>query len=331
MNRRDAVISLFAIGTSPLTAFAQQASKVWRIGFISGRARSPTPSSPDTYLDAFVQKMQELGYVEGKNLKIEWRYATGGNYESFPAYAAELVRLNVDVIVTNSLPTTLAAQRATQTIPIVFQSMIDPVGAGVVKSLARPEGNVTGFSLMFIDAIPKQVELLSSIIPRLSRIALLINPLVPIHSTVLKTAQSAAQQIGARILAVEARNPEEIERGFLTMRGQSAEALMVTADAFFSGHRGRISQLALKNRLPTMFPFAADAEAGGLLAYGQDLVDMYRRAAGYVDKIFKGSKISDLPIEQPTIFRLIVNQKTARLLHLKIPETVLILADRVIE
>lgn len=331
MNRRNTLLALLALSSlaMPLRALAQQSNRIYRVGFLYARSR-PTPSSPDVYLDAFVQKMRALGYVEGRNLAIEWRFADG-DYERHPGHAAELARMKVDVIVTHSLPSTLAAQRTTSTIPIVFTAMADPVGGGVVKSLARPEGNVTGLSQMSVDVSPKQVELLASIIPKLSRISFLMNPLTPIHPAILKRTQAAAQLIGARVLPVEAGNPEEIERGFVTMAGWHAEAVIVPTDAIFVGQRRQIVQLALKNRMPTMFPNAQFAETGGLLSYGQDLVDFYRRAAGYVDKILKGAKPSDLPIEQPTIFELVLNLNTAKLLGIKIPQSVLIRADRVIE
>ncbi len=331
MNRRDTVLALLALGplAVPLRALAQQSKRVFRVGFMYGRGR-PTPSGPEVYLDAFTQKMRELGYVDGVNLIVEWRYANG-EYQRHPGHASELARLNVDVIVTSNLPSTLAAKHATSTIPIVFAAMVDPVGSGIVKSLARPEGNVTGFSLLSIDVVPKQVELLASVIPKLSRIACLLNPLVPVHKTFLTATQAAAQQIGATVLPVEAKNTEEIERGFAAMAGWTAQAVTVPPDSFFTGQRSQIVQLALKNRIATMLPYGADAESGALLSYGPDLVDYYRNAAGYVGKILKGAKISDLPVEQAIIFQFMVNMKTAKALGLKIPAVTLLRADKVIE
>ena len=237
----------------------------------------------------------------------------------------------MDVIVTHSILTTQAAQRATSAIPIVFASMTDPVAAGVVKSLARPEGNVTGRSLMSVDVSPKQVELLASIIPKLSRIAFLRNPTAASHPAILKNTQAAAQLIGAKVLPVDALNTEEIERGFVTMAGWGAEAVIIPPDPIFTGQQLQIVQLALKNRIPTVFGYRQAAEAGGLLSYGQDYVDYYQRAAGYVDKILKGAKPGDLPIEQPFTFDLVINLKTAKTLGIKISQSLLLRADRVIE
>jgi putative tryptophan/tyrosine transport system substrate-binding protein len=329
MNRRDTVLALLALGASPLAAFAQGAGKIWHIGFLAARSRS-TSSNPDVFYDAFVQKMRELGYIEGKNLVIEWRFANG-HFELLPALATELAQMKVDAIVTHALPPTLAAQRATSTIPIIFASMSDPVGNGVVKSLARPEGNVTGSSLMSAELIPKQVELLASSMPKLARIAFLVNPLTPAHPASLKSAQTAAKKIGARILAVEARNPEQIERGFGTMADWKAEALIVPSDGFFIGQGRQLAQLGLKHRISTISEYLENVEAGCLLSYGQDITGFYRRAAEKVDKILKGAKPSDLPIEQPMIFTFAVNLKTAKALGLKIPPAVLMRADRVIE
>jgi putative ABC transport system substrate-binding protein len=274
--------------------------------------------------------MRELGYVEGKNLNIEWRFADG-QIERLPGFAEELARMNVDVIVTHSILTTQAAQRASSTIPIVFAAITDPVVSGVVKSLARPDGNITGLSLMAVDISPKQVELLASIIPKLSRIAILLNLTAASHPAILRGTQAAAQVIGASVLGVEAKNPEEIERGFLTMASWGAEAVIVPNDPILIGQRRQIVQLALKGRIPTMFAYREAVEAGGLLSYGQDLSDYYRRAAGYVDKILRGAKPSDLPIEQPTIFEFVLNLRTAKTLGIKIPQSILVRADRVIE
>jgi putative ABC transport system substrate-binding protein len=329
MNRREMVLAVIALSAAPFTVLAQQSGKVWRIGFLYVRSR-PTPTSPDVYLDAFVRGMRDLGYVEGKNLVIEWRFADGHN-ERLPRLAAQLAQMNVDVIVTHSIFTTQAAQRETSTIPIVFTGLTDPVIAGVVKSLARPEWNLTGLSLMSVDSSPKHVDLLAVTIPKLTRIAFLMNPIMPTHPPMLKSTQEAAQRIGATVLPVEARNPEEIERGFLTMAGWHAEALIVAADPIFLRQQRQLVQLALKHHIPTMFPYRQDTEAGGLMSYGQDLADFYRLAARYVDKIFKGAKPGDLPVEQPTIFEFVVNLKTAKMLGLKIPQSLLLRADRVIE
>lgn len=329
MRRRDTVLALLSLSNAPPASFAQQADKVRRIGFLYVRSR-PTPSSPDAYLEAFLRGMRDLGYIEGKNLDIEWRFADRHN-ERLPGLAADLVQKKVEVIVTHSIFTTQAAQRSTSTIPIVFTGLTDPVIAGVVRSLARPEWNLTGLSLMSVDASPKLVELLTATIPKLTRIASLMNPLMPTHPPMLRSTQAAAQRLGVTVLAVEARNPEEIEHGFVTMTGWHAEALIVAAHPIFLRQQRQLVQLALKHQVPTMFLYRQDAEAGGRMSYGQDLADFYRLAARYVDKIFKGAKPGDLPVEQPILFEFVLNLKTARALDIKIPQSVLIRADRVIE
>ena len=281
-------------------------------------------------MDAFAKEMSKKGYVEGKNLTIEWRYANG-DYAVLPELAAEIVRMNVDLIVTNSLPSTLAAQRATKSIPIVFAILLDPVGSGVTSSLARPDGNATGQSLMSIDTVSKQIELLAVIVPRLARIAVLVNPKVPIHAEFLKHAQVAGQQVGAKVFPVEASTPEDLERGFKSIVNAHAQAVIIASDSFFGSRSSQIARLALEHRVASIFPYGADAESGGLLSYGPDLQNSYRRAAEYVDKIFKGAKPIDLPIEQPTIFQFMINLKTAKALGIKIPQELFLRADRVIE
>ena len=330
VQRRRLLFASSALIASPLVSFAQPNKKVWRIGFLYSRS-GPTPSNPDVFLDAFVQRMRELGYVEGKNLIIEWRFAEGHN-ERLPGLAMELAQTKNDVIVTHSTMTTLAAKRASSTIPIVFASLTDPVVSGVVKSLARPEGNITGLSMMFFDVIPKQIELLAAIVPRLSRIAFLMNPDTPlIYAPLLKNAQATAQQIGVNVLPVEARRAEEVVQAFVTMAGWGAQAVIIPVDPFYGGQRQQIAQLGLKYQTPTMMNYPQDAEAGVLLSYGQDLLDFYPRAAGLVDRILKGAKPGDMPVEQPTTFRFVVNLKTAKALGIKIPQSVLIRADTLIE
>ncbi len=314
---------------APLASFAQQESKVRRIGFLAVRSRS-TPSNPDVFYNAFTQGMRELGYVEGKNLLIEWRFADG-KYERLPGLAAELVRMQVEIIATHSPPATQALQRATSTIPIVFVAVNDPVGSGVVANLARPGGNVTGLSLMAVDVSPKHLELLKTMMPRLSRVAVLVNFGNAGHPAILKSVQAAAQQVGIKVLPVDARAPDEIERGFATMTRERAEAVIVAGDAFFVGQQRQIAELAVKNRMPSMFSYREGVEAGGLMSYGQDLADFYRRAATYVDKILKGAKPGELPIEQPTRIHLAINRKTATALGLTIPQELLLRADEVIE
>ena len=330
MNKRRRVVLALGTGAfAPLAAFAQQQTNVRRIGFLGVRSRS-TPSNPDVYYDAFVQGMRELGYVEGKNLVIEWRFADG-KYERLPGLAAELVQMKVEVIVTHGTPPTQMAQRATSTIPIVTAVVADPVSSGFAASLARPGGNITGLSDITLDVSPKRIELLKIIMPTLSHVAILLNPGNLAHPGTLKIVQAAAQQLRIMVLPVDALAPEDIERGFATMKRERAGAVIVASDGFFLGQGRKIAELAVKHRMPSMFPYRENVMAGGLMSYGQNLADLYRRAATYVDKILKGTKPGELPIEQPTRIHLAINRKTAKALGLKIPQELLLRADEVIE
>lgn len=288
----------------PLAARAQQAGKVWRIGFISGASRATVSE----ILDGFPQGMRELGYAEGKDFTIEWRFADG-IYERFPGIAAELVRLKVDVIVLGTPAAVRPVQQATATIPIVMGYSTDPVGNGFVTNLARPGGHITGLASSLDDVIPKQMELLATAVPNLSRIGLLTNPLV----------------------SVEARDPGELDNAFATLISDRVGAVIVTSDGFFNSQRQRIVELALGGKLPTMFAQREYTQAGGLMSYGESLSEFFRRAASFVDKILKGAKPSDLPIEQPTLFKLVINRKTADALGVVIPPQLYIFADEVIE
>ena len=329
-TRRRIVIALGAsVLAAPLTSFAQQQTNVRRIGFLGSRSRS-TPSNPDVFYDAFMQGMRELGYVEGKNLVIEWRFADGKS-ERLSGLAAELVQMKVEVIVTHGTPPTQMAQRATSTIPIVTAVVVDPVSSGFAASLARPGGNITGLSDITLDVSPKRIELLKIIMPTLSHVAILLNPGNPAHPGVLKIVQAAAQQLRIKVLPVDARAPEDIERGFATMKRERAGAVIVASDGFFLGQGRQIAELAVKYRMPSMFPYRENVVAGGLMSYGQNLTDLYRRAATYVDKILKGAKPGELPIEQPTRIHLAINRKTAKTLGLPIPNELLLRADEMIE
>ena len=314
---------------APLGAFAQQQVKVRRIAFLAVRSR-PSPTNPEVYYDAFVQGMRDLGYVEGKNLVIEWRYAEG-KFERLPGLAAELVRMNPEVILTHTTPSTEALQRATSTIPIVMTSIADPVSSGFAASLARPGGNITGLSIITIDLSPKYLELLKIMVPALSRAAFLVNPGNSTHPATLKSVQAAARQRGVKVLPMDARTAEEIERGFASMRRERADAVIIPGDGFFIGQQRQLADLAARYRLPSMYPFREYVAAGGLMSYGQNIGDFYRRAATYVDKILKGAKPGDLPIEQPTKIHLAINRKTAKALGITIPQELLIRADEVIE
>jgi putative ABC transport system substrate-binding protein len=318
-----------ALGAAPFTAEAQQAAKVARIGFLSGSLANG-PHLPE----AFRQGLRDLGYIEGRDVVIEYRDAEG-KYERLPALAAELVALKVDVIVAGGATSSaLAAKQATKTIPIVFASAIDPVTDGLVASLARPGGNVTGLSALSPELVGKRLELLKRAVPGVSRVAVLWQPGAAGERTVkdiLKEAEVAARALGVRLQFVEARGPADIDRAFSDMTGARADALTVLPGAMFVNERRRLVDLAAKNRLPAVYGLREYVDTGGLMAYGPNLVDLYRRVATYVDRIVKGTKPGDLPVEQPTKFELVINLKTAKTLGIAIPQSVLGLANEVIQ
>jgi len=327
MGRRDLVRLMGCVALSwPLEASAQQPTKVWRIGFLGGASR---PASFDVApWSGFLQGMRELGYVERKNFIMEWRFADG-RYEHFPELAAELVRLNVDVIVVPPSVALRVVQRATIAIPIVAANASDPVGQGLVASLARPGGNITGLVTSTDDTSPKQLQLLSMVVPNLARIGLLVNP--DNQSTTAKAIQVAARRVDLTLLTTHARDPQDIERAFTTFSQERVEAIIAPPDAFMFQQRRLLAELALGARLPSLFFQRDYVEVGGLMSYGESLKDFYYRAASYVDKIFKGAKPADLPMEQPTRFFLVINIKTAKQLGLGISPALLSLADEVIE
>ena len=328
IRRRQFLIATGALLAAPIASFAQQQGRIWRVGYLGLNRR---PASIDSGVTgALIREMRELGYVEGKNLVIEWRFADG-NSERLPDLAAELVRLKVDVLVSESSPATSALQKASPTIPIVMAVSGDPVRSGYVKSLARPGGNITGLSTLFNEMSAKQLELLLGMLPKLSRVAVLTNPANSTHAPFLQNVQSAAQQAGITVLSVEARTGPEIENAFPMMIQGKAEALIVVSDALILMHYRKIAELAAKNRLPSVSNVRQYVEAGGLISYGPNLEELYRRAATYVDKIFKGAKPADLPVEQSMKFELFINNKAAKALGVKIPQAVLVRADRVIE
>jgi len=329
MNRRDLLVA-FSLGalTGALPALAQQKGKIRRIGFFYLGSRQSALETGRYQL--FLQAMRDLGYVEGKHFVIEARYADGKT-ERLPDLAAELVRSKVDVIVATGTPLYQALHKATKTIPIVITTSPDPVRDGFAASLARPGGNFTGLSSNNAEAIPKHVELLMTAVPRLSRIAVLRNPDNVGSFPQLKSIQAAAQKTGLQVLPVDARTPDGIERGFSTMAKERAEAVIIPGDTFFLQQVRQIAELALKHRLPSTYVTREYAEAGGFMSYGQNITENFRRAATYVDKILKGAKPGELPIEQPTIFELVINRKTARAIGLTIPQELLLRADRVIE
>ena len=327
MNKRRKLVIARGAGalTAPLGSFAQP-GKVWRIGWLGNR-RPDTGSHPSA---AFLRTLSELGYVEGKNLVIEWRFADN-KLEQLPGMAAELVHLKVDVILGAVSAAVMAAQKASTTIPIVMGTVSDPVGLGLIKSLARPGGNVTGPATFTGELGPKRLEMLHTMVPKVSRMALLINGNNPLTAKDVESIQAAAQKRRVTILPIDARTPQQFESAFATMVREKAGALIVLLNPLFQQHRSQIAELALKHRLAVSASDPIYVEAGCLMSYGTSLADDFRRAAIYVDKIFKGAKPSDLPVEQPTIFELVVNRKTATALGIKIPNSILVLATKVIE
>jgi putative tryptophan/tyrosine transport system substrate-binding protein len=330
MNKRRKLLVALGAGAlaAPFAAFAQQQGKVWRVGFLGLSNRQAFLNSNSSA--SFLQGMRELGYVEGKNLAIEWRFADN-NLDRLSELAAELVQLKMDVILAGGNDAPLALHKATTTIPIIMGSTSDPVGLGLIKSLARPGGNITGVSTISTDLGPKRFELLLSMLPKLSRVAVLMHPASASHGKLLESIQAEGRKRRITILRAVARTPQEIDKALSSIRQQNAGALMVSLHPFFQQQINQIAELTLKHRLPSMTADREYAEAGCLMSYGSTLADRYRRAATYVDKIFKGAKPADLPVEQPTKFELVINGKTAKALGLKIPQSLLVLADKVIE
>jgi putative tryptophan/tyrosine transport system substrate-binding protein len=327
MNRRAFIAGVVSVLGVPLAGEAQQPGKVPRVGFLGPRSRSDgTP-----YLDAFLQGLRELGWVEGQNIAIEYRFAEG-RLDRLAALAAELVRLKVDVILAASTPPAVAAKSATSTIPIVMATSADPVELGLVASLARPGGNVTGLSFsVALDVVGKELELLKETVPKVRRVAVLWNPANPGNTLAMKTLRNTARSLSVQLQLLEARSPNEFEAAFAAMAREGAGALLVVPDSIFGLHRARLQDLAAKSRLPAMYGLREHTEAGGLMSYAVDLRDSFRRSATYVDKILKGAKPADLPVEQPTKFELVINLKTAKALGLTIPQSVLLRADEVLQ
>jgi len=325
MRRREFITLLGgAAATWPLVARAQQASKLPTIGFLAAN-----PSIESQRVAAFVQRLRERGWIDRRNLVIEYRWAEGRN-ERYAENAAELVRLKVDVIVTIATPPTVAAKQATAVTPIVFAAASDPVGTGLVASLARPGGNVTGLSNQISDAGGKRIELLREVVPGLRRLAILANVGNPASVLDMDEAQATARTLGLDVTTSEIRQAEDISPAFDALKGR-ADALYICVDPLVNTHRIRINTLALAARLPTMHGLREYVEAGGLMSYGPNLPDLLRRAADYVDKILRGAKPGEIPVEQPTKFDLIINLTTAKALGLEIPPTLLARADEVIE
>jgi len=331
MKRRSATRALLfgalAFGAVPLVARAQQAGKVYRLGYLS----TPTRESVARTVDAFLRKLRELGWVDGQNLVIEYRWAEG-NVERLPELAADLVRRKVDVIVAPAGSAALAAKAATSSIPIVMIFPSDPVETGLVASLNRPGGNITGTTLTAGPEIfGKQLQILKEAIPRVSRVAVLSNPADPSFALQMREVEATARSLRIHLQNVEAKGPEEFESAFAAMARERADALLVGATSTFLAQRTTLAELALKARLPTMLSFRESVEAGGLMAYAVNMADFVGRAAVYVDKILKGAKPADLPVEQPTKFELVINLKTAKAIGLTIPQPLLLRADEVIQ
>ena len=325
-RRRFLASTGIAALTAPLIREAQPAGKVYRVGILS----TANPRSLPLWL-AFEQRLRELGYVDGQNIAIDFRNAEG-KVDRLADLAAELVQLRVDVLVASAAAASRAAKEATTTMPIVSVGVQDPVGLGLVQSLARPGGNITGPTLTGGLAIAgKQLELLRDTVPRVSRVAVLWNPANPMLAQQLRELEVAARAQRGHLQPVEARGPDEFNGAFSAVIRERAGALLVTTDPVFLLHRTQLANLAARNRLPAMYGQREHVEAGGLLAYGATTSDLYRRAATYVDKILKGAKPADLPMEQPTKFELVINLKTAKALGLTIPPSLLLRADKIIE
>jgi len=325
MKRREFITLLGSAAVAwPLAARAQQPGKLPTIGFLG----TTTASAWKPWTAAFVQRLRELGWIEGTNLAVEYRWAEAYS-ERFTEIAAEFVRLNVDVIVTGG-NAAVAVKHATSVIPIVFVLAVDPVRMGLIASLARPGGNVTGLSNQQTDTPGKRLELLRNVEPNLRRLAIMANADFPEAMLEMREVHAISKAQGLDVVTAEIRHAEDISAAFAALKGQ-AEALYVTADTLVNNNRARISTLALDARLPTVYGFRDMVEAGGLMSYGANYLDLFRRAGNYVDKILRGAKPSDIPVEQPTKFDLVINLKTAKALDLQIPDRLLALADEVIE
>jgi putative ABC transport system substrate-binding protein len=312
------VIAALGILVAPLATPAQKPANIPRIGYLS-----PASSPRD---EAFRQGLRELGYVEGQNLALEVRFG-----RQLHELAAELVGLQVDVIVAVGTEAIRAAQQATQTIPIIMAISADPAQSGFVASLGKPGGNITGLTNLAPELRGKWLELLKEVVPGLSRVAVLVNPANPSHGPTLKQMEVAAHGLGLQLQGLEVRESQEFESALTAATQGQSGALSILGDPMFGAHAGRIAHLAIQYRLPTIFQFRANVKEGGLMSYGPVADDLYRRAAGYVDKILKGAKPVDLPVEQPMRFELVLNRKTAQTLGVTFPSTLLVLADEVLE
>jgi putative ABC transport system substrate-binding protein len=327
MDRRAWLVGAISLFSVPLASEAQPAAQVYRIGLLGG---SPPTDPGGRVWEAFFQGLRELGYVEGQNILVEGRWY-GNQPERLASLAADLVRVKVDIIVAGTAPSPEVAQRATSTIPIVMASHPDPVGSGLAMSLAKPGRNVTGLSTLSPELMGKQLQLLKDIVPAISRAAVLWNPAVPSQRLNLKEAQVAARSLGMQLQFVEARVPGDLAKAFPAMTKARAGGVVVLGGSVFFAARTQIAELAARSRLPAIYSTKEFVEAGGLMAYGASIRESWHRAAAYVDKILKGAKPGDLPIEQPTKFELAINLPVARALELTIPPSVLAQADQSIQ
>jgi putative ABC transport system substrate-binding protein len=307
---------------APSAIRAQQQAKMWRVGIILAGTRTLA-------IEGFVQGLRELGYQAGRDYHAEWRFADG-RYARFPAFAEDFVRLKVDVIFVETSAAVDLVRQVTRTIPIVMGYSIDPVGGGLVMSLTRPGGNVTGLAGSNESTLPKQFELMKAVVPNLARAGLLLNPEISDYTSVLANAQDLARKAGLALISADAHNPDSLAEAFAQFAGQGVEALAVVDDAYFLNQRDELAGLALKHRLPSIVPKRDFVQAGGLMAYGENLTEFYRRAASFVDRILKGAKAGELPIEQAPP-QLAINRKTARALGVTIPPQLYSLANEVIE
>jgi putative tryptophan/tyrosine transport system substrate-binding protein len=328
MKRREFITLLGGAAVAwPLAARAQQTGKMSRIGYLG----SSSPSLEPHYVEAFRQKLRDLGHVDGENIAIEYRWAEGQD-DRLPNLATELVHLKPDVIVTTGTPSTLAAMQATKTIPIVMASAGDPVGAGLVASLARPGGNVTGFTILGPELEGKRLELLKQAVPELSRVAVLWNPSNPAIVSYFETIKNAGRALRISLDPVaEVRRADELDNAFFAIASAHPHALAVLADRFLLAHRKQIVEFAAAKRLPGMYPYREYVDAGGLMSYAPSNIELFRGAATYVDKILKGAKPGDLPVQEPTKFEFVINLTTAKALGRTIPESFLLRADELIE
>jgi ABC-type uncharacterized transport system substrate-binding protein len=326
LGSRRAFLATMSLSLLAPFAAEGQAVKVRRIGYLDqGSADGNEP-----YVQAFQQGLRDLGWVEGKNIAMELRFAEGKT-DRLAALAAELVRLKVDLIATSSTPAALAAKRATTTIPIVIGFAADPVGSGIVGSLARPGGNITGWTHQGLELREKYLELLKEAVPRATRFGILWNPANPVHKSSMKVIEAAAQRLKVELYPAGVQDPKELEGAFSALAGKRTEALIVYPDGLFLDQKAVIVSLAARRRLPAMYGIREYVEAGGLMAYGTNLSQMYRLGASLVDKILKGARPADLPVEQPTKFELVINLKTAKALGLAIPQSLLQRADELIQ